>query len=112
PAGVSGFTDFDFHHGRYAQSDNRGNITLRRIADDRQEGLLPGSGARVYRNLTFGHDGGLLAVAYQNLRCAVWNLETLKPVFDRTNLLVNAFDISADAHWLAVCIGTNGEEIV
>jgi serine/threonine protein kinase/WD40 repeat protein len=78
---------FDAALERYARSDDRGDISIRRVADHREVLRLPGPGypAWVPR---FSPDGRYLAAAYHSSdrpepkRLLVWHLERGRPVVD------------------------------
>jgi WD40 repeat protein len=71
PAGSAGLAfDPDFEH--YARSDLRGNISVRRVADDREVARLPGFGTHAWL-LKFSPDGRFLAALYSEPgRHRVW----------------------------------------
>jgi WD40 repeat protein len=54
---------FDAQLERYARSDERGNLSVRRVADDRELATLQGPGRHVYF-LRFSPDGRFLAAIY------------------------------------------------
>src|SRR5262249_55872513 len=72
PAGSSGLA-FDADLERYARSDRRGAISLRRTADDRELARLPGPGKPAWF-LRFSPDGRYLAARYDTGDVRVWDL--------------------------------------
>jgi WD40 repeat protein len=62
--------DPEFEH--YARSDLKGNISVRRVADDREVALLPGPGARAYA-LRFSPDGRYLFASYVPSLSRIWD---------------------------------------
>jgi WD40 repeat protein/tetratricopeptide (TPR) repeat protein len=65
---------FDARLERYARSDERGNLSVRRVADDRELATLPGPGRHAYF-LRFSPDGRFLAALYdqQSQPLSVWD---------------------------------------
>jgi serine/threonine protein kinase/WD40 repeat protein len=64
PVGSGGMTfDSDFEY--YARSDLKGNISVRRVADDQEVKLIPGHGTYAYQ-MKFSPDGQLLSAFYFN----------------------------------------------
>jgi WD40 repeat protein len=80
----------DANFERYARVDGQGNVSVRRLADDREIVAIPASGTAINRDvgLVFTRDGRFLAISYQvaaeSSATRVWNLdqgrETLKLV--------------------------------
>jgi serine/threonine protein kinase/WD40 repeat protein len=64
PAGSSGEIGWDVNLEHYARSDGEGNISVRRVADDKQLALLPGPKNYGAHLMKFSPDGVLLAVRY------------------------------------------------
>jgi WD40 repeat protein/serine/threonine protein kinase len=62
PAGTTVLA-FDARLERYARSDERGNLSVRRVADDQELALLPGPDHHAYF-LRFSPDGRFLAAIY------------------------------------------------
>jgi WD40 repeat protein len=63
PPGSSGHLAFDARLEHYARSDQKGNLSVRRIVDDQEVALLAGSGHGADA-MTFSPDGVFLAVRY------------------------------------------------
>lgn len=63
PAGTLDGLIFDATLEHYARSDNHGNISVRRVADDQELARLPGVGPGA-ATMIFSPDGALLAVRY------------------------------------------------
>ena len=89
PAGSYGLA-FDGDLERYAYSDPRGNISIRRVDDDQELASLPGDGADGPNNhayqLRFSPDGSLLAAGYhkepgQTVNFRLWDWSRGKVVF-------------------------------
>src|SRR5439155_782510 len=82
--GGSDWVDFDPALAHYARSDLRGNVSIRRVADDAEIASLPGSGNRV--GLRFDPTGQYLAVfvdfvpANRPNPLKVWKLTGPRPV--------------------------------
>lgn len=96
---------FDAKLERYARSDGRkGNISIRRIADDQEVLPLPGSGVHPVI-LLFSPDGNYLAVKYHNderMYFAVWDLRGPKEVLHvASGIPHGAVAFSSDSRWLA-----------
>jgi eukaryotic-like serine/threonine-protein kinase len=85
PPGSSGLTfDPDFEY--YARSDLKGNISIRRVADDEEVQRLPGFGAYTYQ-MKFSPDGRYLSAYYTNPSSGrIWDWRSAQVVFkDATN---------------------------
>jgi serine/threonine protein kinase/WD40 repeat protein len=63
PRGSSEYPGFDADLERYARSDEKGTISVRRVADDQELARLPGPGDGAGQ-LAFGTEGRLLAARY------------------------------------------------
>jgi eukaryotic-like serine/threonine-protein kinase len=72
PPGTAGLV-FDPALERYARSDQQGNISLRRTADDQELTRLPGPGKPAWL-LRFSPDGQFLAARYDSGTTTVWDL--------------------------------------
>jgi serine/threonine protein kinase/WD40 repeat protein/Tfp pilus assembly protein PilF len=103
PAGTTALT-FDPSFENYARSDGLGNISVRRVADDREMARLPGLGTHAY-HLTFSPNGQFLAATYhqQNPAMFVWNWQSGQIVF-KTGVNWGR-DFSPDSRWLAYSLG-------
>jgi serine/threonine protein kinase/WD40 repeat protein len=64
PPGSSSGHAFDDRLEHFARSDEKGNISVRRSADDEEVALLPGPGNSGANNMKFSPDGVFLAVGY------------------------------------------------
>jgi eukaryotic-like serine/threonine-protein kinase len=73
PAGSAGIV-FDSRLERYARSDALGNITIRRVADDQELVLLPGTGKPVWL-LRFSSDGRFLSIRVDDVISRIWDIE-------------------------------------
>jgi WD40 repeat protein len=81
PVGSSGLA-FDAALERYARSDKDGNVSIRRVADDKQLLTLPLPGAG-HGVLEFSPDGRLLHQRYQTSkgwRSRLWKLDGRRPI--------------------------------
>lgn len=71
PAGSSAGFAFDANLERYARSDLKGNISIRRVSDEVELGRLsgggPGGGGSGASNMCFSPNGELLAISYWHL---------------------------------------------
>jgi serine/threonine protein kinase/tetratricopeptide (TPR) repeat protein/WD40 repeat protein len=83
PVGSTGLT-FDPKFERYARGDKDGNVTVRRVVDDRKLLTLPGAGpVSSYGGLAFSPDGRFLHQRCQTpggWRSRLWKLDGLRPV--------------------------------
>jgi WD40 repeat protein len=100
PAGTTALT-FDARLERYARSDERGNLSVRHVADDRELALLPGPGRHAYV-LRFSPDGRLLAATYDQHvpGLYVWDWKQGRTVL-RSHLFGTA-DFSPDSRQLVL----------
>ncbi len=79
PPGCAGVC-FDHQLERYARSDAKGNISVRRVADDHELALLPGEAHGAW-TLHFSPDGKYLAAGYQQrfqrdaLLFCIWDVD-------------------------------------
>jgi WD40 repeat protein len=94
PTGSGGLTfDPDFEH--YARSDARGNISVRRAADDREVAPLPGFGTHAWL-LKFSPDGRFLAALYDRpSRQRVWEWGCARVVLEGE--IAGGIDFSPDS---------------
>ncbi|HEY5914080.1 MAG TPA: protein kinase [Verrucomicrobiae bacterium] len=72
----------DFPGERYVWGDEKGNLQIRRTADDRELFRLPGEGAPPEWILGFSRDGRFLAVRPAIDRLVVWNLARRVPALE------------------------------
>jgi WD40 repeat protein len=92
---------FDASFQRYARSDGRGNISVRREADDEELVRLPGPGTHAW-HMQFSPDGQFLAAIYhQHSEIRVWNVSK-GAVLLRLLPTGGVFDFSPDSRRLAV----------
>jgi serine/threonine protein kinase/WD40 repeat protein/tetratricopeptide (TPR) repeat protein len=100
PSGTSALA-FDARLEQYARSDERGNLSVRRVADDQELALLTGPGHHAYF-LRFSPDGRLLAAIYDNHvpGLYVWDWRNRKTVL-RSGLFGVA-DFSPDSRQLVL----------
>ena len=100
---VSHQMDFDFAHGRYVRSDDKGNVSVWGIADNLEQLRLPGFGAPVSMIPKFSPDGRHLVLCDQNTQhTVVWDLDANKPILDWENFNFRTLDFSADSRVLAI----------
>ncbi len=89
---------FDPAFERYVRSDESGNLTLRRVADDRELASLPGPGHHAYA-FDFSDDGRfLLAVYHKVYVLRVWDLVHARS-FQVDDPI--CWDLSPDGRWVA-----------
>jgi serine/threonine protein kinase/WD40 repeat protein len=99
PAGTTALT-FDPDFARYARSDARGNISIRRVRDDKELLRLPGPGTHAWI-LRFSPDGRLLAATYHvRTLFKVWDLARGQAVL--TTHTFGSADFSPDGRRVAV----------
>ena len=84
PTGTRGWA-IDDAFERYARGDNQGNVSVRRIADDRELLRLPGDGSQlnVYGGLEFSPDGRFLHQVWPvdgGHRARLWRLDQAPPI--------------------------------
>ena len=97
PVGTTCLT-FDAKFERYARSDGRGNISVRRVADDAEIVHLPGPGTHAY-HLRFTPDGRHLLASYHLREDWLWNLSRRRVMWKpRTT---GTTDLSPNGRWLA-----------
>jgi len=103
PAGTH-IVSFDDDLSRYARSDHKGNISVRRVSDDREIISLAGSGTPVEWVLRFSPDGRWLAAIYGNAgRLRVWDLRGGTAVLSlETGVHQAALDFSPDGNSIVV----------
>jgi serine/threonine protein kinase/WD40 repeat protein/Tfp pilus assembly protein PilF len=86
---------------RYALADKNGNVSIRRLEDDRELLALPGIGPySQFEGLVFSPDGRFLHCYVYNKRSRVWKLEGEKPNFFANDDHI-AFAFSPDSRRLA-----------
>jgi WD40 repeat protein len=92
---------------RYARSDDRGNLSIRRVTDDREINHLPGPGDRAW-SLEFSPDGRFLAAKYHPAsranpnRFYVWDLGRGEVVLDVPSGVRGRIGFSPDGRHVAV----------
>jgi serine/threonine protein kinase/WD40 repeat protein len=100
PKGCTAFC-LDDAFQRYARADKDGNVSVRRLEDDRELLALPGFGpCFAYEGLRFSPDGRLLHCCVDNTRSRLWKLDGKVP----TVLVDDAhtgFGFSPDSRQLA-----------
>jgi serine/threonine protein kinase/WD40 repeat protein len=93
----------DANFERYARSDLRGDLTVRRVTDDQELLSLPNPNPKRDRHawvLRFSPDGRLLAAVHDpQSTLRIWDLARRAIIFERTQHAV--FDFSPDSQWLA-----------
>jgi WD40 repeat protein len=105
PVGSCGLA-FDPALERYARGDKDGNVSIRRVANDRELLSLPGAGGlSEYGGLAFSPDGRFLHQCCQTSRgwrSRLWKLDGLKPValLDDGH---NGFSFRSDSCECAAC---------
>jgi WD40 repeat protein len=97
---------FDDTLERYARRDDTGAISVRRVADDNEIRLLPGSEpgwGRYLYVLRFSPDGRYLAATYHpGHQLKVWDLERDEPIFTgKPNAAVYTADFTPDGGQIA-----------
>lgn len=114
PPGSSGAAFFDANLEHYARCDSKGNISVRRVDDDRQLVELPGSGIAGSDSgagwMAFSPNGRLLAVRYlrqilgQPTNFLLWDWQQRKIVFQPSFpvSLFGALCFSPDGRQLAL----------
>src|SRR5262249_6006238 len=107
PPGTHELPVFDGPLQHYARGDHQGNISIRRVADDKEVSRLPGEGTRPYF-MTFSPDGHRLAVRYSSdlfpPKVIVWDWRKREMIFQCTSpqLGQRAVGFSPDSQQLAV----------
>jgi serine/threonine protein kinase/WD40 repeat protein len=106
PQGSSRGMAFDADLGRYARSDEKGNLSVRRVADDWELALLPGQGpggtVSGAADMRFNPRDDLLAVRYwhrlsgQATNFCVWDWQRCAPAFQPAFTVTEAFAFSPD----------------
>jgi len=106
------FGGFDPAYQRYARGETNGDVTVRRLADDRELIRLTGFYPRFWE-LTFSPDGELLFVASGKEReCVeVWRLASQEPVLRLRGRAFRSMDFSADSRYLVVAFEAPGYPI-
>jgi eukaryotic-like serine/threonine-protein kinase len=111
-------TGFDARLERYAQSDSRGNISIRRVRDHREVTRLPGFGVAgssgsVCPPLCFSPDGRRLAATYAGpggVQFVVWDVRHARPILKVADAASENLDFSPDGRWAA--FGPRGGAVV
>jgi len=95
---------FDKNYERYARGNERGDISIRRVADDAEIFRLAGDGSRVESTLSFSPDQRLLGALYgsQSLKLRVWNLAERRVLLEIQDRRCRTFDFSPDSRWIAL----------
>ena len=89
---------FDPAFARYARTDDKGNISVRRVDDDRELAMLPGPGHHAY-DFDFSDDGRfLLAIYHEVYVIRVWDLDHSRS-FEVADPI--CWDLSPDGRWVA-----------
>jgi WD40 repeat protein len=95
---------FDVPIERYARSDDKGNISVRRVADDEEILRLPGPGLRAHF-LQFSPNSQLLAAVYHHWsppQLWVWDLDRRKTLLELApGVHRQGFDFSPDSRLVA-----------
>ncbi len=101
----TGSLEFSSSHNWYANSDEDGNIAIRRFADDQEIALLPsfGPNMRAWFMRFSGNDRYLSAIYHSNpKRLAVWDIESGKKVLGIQGLSYIETPFLANGHQLIV----------
>ncbi len=105
PQGNSGIT-FDADLERYARTDSRGNLSIRRVADDQEIMNLPGPGEPAWV-VAFSPNGQYLVAKYHHAnrnhanQCWVWDWKRREKVFTARSPIAG-IDFSPDSRRLAI----------
>jgi WD40 repeat protein len=108
-------TAFDSTYTRYAQSDEKGNIAIRRVEDDHELVRLPGPGTYPAWTIEFSPDDRYLASSYHPARYTVRNITVWdssngkKLVSDDGPFQHGRFSFSPDSRRIAM--GARNQEI-
>jgi serine/threonine protein kinase/WD40 repeat protein len=106
PPGAAGLV-FDANLERYACSDAKGNISIRRVADDGELVRLPGPGKPAWY-LRFSPNGRFLAAHYgPGPGCHVWNVQQGETILK----LQSRVDFTPDSRRLLTAGGPDGRTI-
>jgi serine/threonine protein kinase/WD40 repeat protein len=94
--------DYDDRLEIYARTDQQGNCSIRRVADDREVLVVPGWGKPVAPRLS--GDGRFVAVVGRGGRCHVWKLDGSQPeeILKELEHHVSNVDFRADNRWMAL----------
>ncbi|HUY34025.1 MAG TPA: serine/threonine-protein kinase [Pirellulales bacterium] len=101
------FTAFDARLERYVLSDEQGNLSIRRIADNQELLLIPGSGSRAW-SVQFSPDGRFLASrnhppGRESFEVRVWDLSAPDlPVAEPRQFHGKTWDFHPDGARIAV----------
>jgi eukaryotic-like serine/threonine-protein kinase len=113
PAGSTSGLAFDADLTHYARSDGQGNVSVRRVTDDRELARLPGYARRGLNTgaafIRFSPSGGLLAVRYWHrvaggaTNFQVWDWRRKRVVWQPSfDVALAAFDFSPEGTHLAL----------
>jgi serine/threonine protein kinase/WD40 repeat protein len=99
----SAFVDFDDNLEIYARTNQQGQCSIRRVADDREVALLPGWGKPAAPFLS--RDGQFVAVLGSDGRLEVWKLvgSRWERLLQESAHSVFSIDFRADNRWVALC---------
>ncbi len=94
---------FDSTYDRYARANDKGEISVRRVADDQEELFLPGTGVPAEGTLQFSPDNQFLAACYgaDASRLKVWSLLRKEAILAPA-VSCRACDFSYDGKSIAV----------
>jgi serine/threonine protein kinase/WD40 repeat protein/Tfp pilus assembly protein PilF len=93
---------FDSTFERYARSDSRGDISVRRVAGDSALVLLRGARGHAF-NLRFSPDGQFLVSVHYQTSSWVWQLGSGKALWEIP--VYGNYDFSPDSRWVATHSG-------
>lgn len=95
---------FDHALERYAYATDKGDVSVRNVADAKELLHLPGEGIPANAEIAFSPDGRLLAVFHgaDELALSVWQLQRQAILLKTTGIKGRCFDFSPDSHSLAL----------
>jgi serine/threonine protein kinase/WD40 repeat protein len=95
------FVCLDRNQERYAVADERGDVHICQISDDKELMVLPGAVTPAWPLIRFSPNGQLLAVCSAEGRARIWDWHRKESILDVPTAAYGDLDFSPDSRWLA-----------